>query len=452
MNLSTTKSIARLVCLLMLLLAGKVFAAPTPYPQGKLLDGPVHFVFAIYFVDPPAVVPLDALKRAIKDAGSSIQLVDRLPNQPAGASLVATLDTNVAKDYAPPSLTMIGYFGRGLSHDQAVALQSSTSALVLEFTHPASMSIAGLQQADRVLLETAERTGGFLWDEETREIFTPAEWRKRRLESWQGNAPDMRKHTVIHAYKSEKMVRAISLGMAKFGLPDVVVNDFSWSLNRPVGNLINALAQVSVEGAVVGKDGAMELDLRAIQHDAVRADVLESLLPEAKTVAKLSLAKGQWEDGDPQNRLMAIEFNRYAGVDRYARQEAMLDALFGSFDKVQMVKHTEAILAASHAARSKLPALQAAFRKGLQPGEYLLLKAPFKTATGGREWMWVEVMSWDGEKIQGLLKNEPANIPDLHGGQQVAIAQSDVFDYIRYDANGNAEGNETGKLMQVQNR
>lgn len=62
--------------------------------------------------------------------------------------------------------------------------------------------------------------------------------------------------------------------------------------------------------------------------------------------------------------------------------------------------------------------------------------------------MWVEVTSWDGDVISGLLKNEPANIPSLHGGQQVTVSQSKVFDYIRRVADGREEGNETGRILQ----
>ena len=126
----------------------------------------------------------------------------------------------------------------------------------------------------------------------------------------------------------------------------------------------------------------------------------------------------------------------------------MLGALFGSEDSVQRVRHTNELLEASKAANAKLPALREAFRRGLQPGEYIQVKAPFATPDGGNEWMWVEVTSWDGDVISGLLRNEPANIPGLHAGQMVKVSQSKVFDYIRRDANGHEDGNETGKILQ----
>ncbi|REN17115.1 DUF2314 domain-containing protein, partial [Mycobacterium tuberculosis] len=88
-------------------------------------------------------------------------------------------------------------------------------------------------------------------------------------------------------------------------------------------------------------------------------------------------------------------------------------------DSVTRVKHNDELLAASKAATAQLPKLREAFAKGLQPGEYILVKAPFTTRDGGNEWMWVEVARWNGDAIEGLLKNEPVDVPGLHAGQMV---------------------------------
>jgi hypothetical protein len=95
-----------------------------------------------------------------------------------------------------------------------------------------------------------------------------------------------------------------------------------------------------------------------------------------------------------------------------------------------------------------LPALAARFRKGLKPGERLLLKVPFRTDTGGREWMWVEVVSWEGPLFEGILENEPFEIADLKSGARVKSDESLVFDYVLYLADGRSEGNETGKIIE----
>ena len=95
-----------------------------------------------------------------------------------------------------------------------------------------------------------------------------------------------------------------------------------------------------------------------------------------------------------------------------------------------------------------MPGLQRDFNAGLQPGELIEVKAPFKTPDGGNEWMWVEISSWKGNLIRGVLKNEPFNIPDLHSGQVVEIWQGDVFDYIREYPDKRREGNTTGDILE----
>src|SRR5260221_11494436 len=126
----------------------------------------------------------------------------------------------------------------------------------------------------------------------------------------------------------------------------------------------------------------------------------------------------------------------------------MIAYLFGSEDSLFKGQHNEELLAASAKARSKLSELPIAFIAGLQPSEFIELKAPFHTPDGGTEWMWVEVTSWKGDKIKGLLDNDPSFISDLHAGQVVEIQQEDVFDYIRHYPDKRIEGNTTSDIIR----
>src|SRR4029450_11707857 len=140
---------------------------------------------------------------------------------------------------------------------------------------------------------------------------------------------------------------AITLGMQKFGLPDVVVDGFPWSLNGNIGYVVNLFAQALAEGAEINKPGDFALDLRAMRTPDVRKPQLASLKKGATTIARLKLLKGISEEGDPPNRLIEIGFDRYEGPDVHARQEAMVSSLFGSEDSITPVKHDAELLAAS---------------------------------------------------------------------------------------------------------
>jgi len=160
------------------------------------------------------------------------------------------------------------------------------------------------------------------------------------------------------------------------------------------------------------------------------------------------LVPGKWEDGDPHNTLVQLTFGKYPCTDSHARQERMLSSFFGWEDHVTYIKHDDELLAASNRAKQQLPALQKAFAAGLRPGEYLEVKAPFKTDSGGTEWMWVEVTTWRENRIGGLLDNEPEKVPNLHSGQHVEVRQEEVFDYLHTFPDKPTEGNTTGAIIQ----
>jgi uncharacterized protein YegJ (DUF2314 family) len=145
--------------------------------------------------------------------------------------------------------------------------------------------------------------------------------------------------------------------------------------------------------------------------------------------------------------LIELTFDAYPGSDVHIRQENMIDSLFGAHDSSSRIEHSKELLDASRKAREKLPELQKAFNSGLEPGEYVLLKAPFPTPAGGREWMWVEVTKWDKNQIKGILSNDPFEVPDMHSGQIVVVREEDIFDYIRKYQDKHEEGNTTGEIV-----
>jgi uncharacterized protein YegJ (DUF2314 family) len=387
------------------------------------------------------------LRATLRTKPTNPKLVSEPPRTLAKPVTTAHLIKDVADRYPAPDLKALQYFGRGLSRQQALALQKSEQALVMDFGHSKAHVWSGLKAATEIVETVARETNGLIWDDETREIFTPDEWHKRRVVAWSGTIPDVTVHTTIHVYNSGEYVRAITLGMAKFGLPDVVVQNFSWSLNQNMGHLVNAFSQSMAEGSQIATAGEYELNFRTIKDRGMRDAYVKSLKPNAKAVAHLVLMQGAPEEGDPRNRLVEIAFDKYPGVDVHARQDAMLSSLFGWEDAIKRIQHNEELTVASKQARAKLPALRKAFTEGLAPGEYIQVKAPFATPSNATEWMWVEIIEWKGSKIKGVLKNEPFDIPSLHGGQIVQVREEDVFDYLRRYPNGKEEGNETTKVI-----
>ena len=420
----------------------------TSSPASSLMDPYARFEFAVYMLPTPIKNPSTVLRDELRQKYPDLILVEKFPDNPTALLVSANKQTDLQKTYPPPSGERLKWEGKGLTDEQGLALKSSREAFVLDFESPATRVWTGLRTANLLVEDIARETGGLIWDEETREVFSPDAWHQTRLAKWAGDIPAIQTQTVIHAYQEGEFVRAISLGMGKAGLPDVVVENFVWSQQRQVGHLINLFSQSMAEGAAFNVPGPYTLKLQALRNDDVREPQAKTLKPGATGVAYLTLKRGAPDEGDPDNRLIVLAPDRYSGSDYHARLDGMISCFFGATDAATGVKHDEVLLEASRKAREDLPALKKAFNAGLEPSESILLKAPFKTTDGSNEWMWVEVSRWQEGRITGVLDNDPFNVPDLHAGQTVAINEEDVFDYIRHYPDGHTEGNTTGPILE----
>ena len=421
-----------------------------PAIASALMDDVVIFEFWIYYLPAPESDPLVQLDQLLAESYPHLKRVDEAPEDMTVPIVVGAMPADVRTSWRPPGLESLRYSGEGLSAEQASALQETEAVLVLMFAHPESHAWTAMHDALKLTEALARKSGGLIYDGETRQIFTPEVWQAVRLDNWTSGVPDISKQITIHAYNNDEFVRAVTLGMRKFGLPDVTVEEFPWSEQRSVGNFINLFIQAEAEGFVSPDVQTCRLDVHSIQNQIVREKTVRSLKENSLGKIVVKLRKTEPEEGDAENRLFALEFDDYPGPDAHARRDAALGELFGWEDEVNPVRHNEELLAKSEEARKSLPALREKFTKGLDPGEFLQVKAPFATPDDGKEWMWVEISAWADGKIMGLLRNEPFNIPDLHAGQVVEVLEADVFDYLHTLPDGSTEGNETGRLIEQQ--
>lgn len=409
------------------------------------------YSFALYFSEKKGAGPDKLARELAANPQYGFQTVSKLdPAARSGPYLkLDSVIGDVARQYKPPTVENLKYFGRGLNLAQAEALQKSPQVLVLVFAVSTRDALTSLLRASNLAYRLASETNALIWDEETREMFTPDAWKKIRVDSWEGQLPDVSRNITIHAYNDEGKVRAISLGMTKFALPDLVVNDMVWSLSNPLSHTINVVAQTMVEGARPTAQGQFIVNASAIKHAALRARIDSSILTNGKGRGQVLLLQSAPQQGDPENSLAELQFDSASGKDTTSRQTQFVTQFFGAQEDpvIQRKKNDTALREASDRARKKLPALRAAFQAGLQPGESILLKAPFTTIEGGVEWMWVEVTKWPGERITGMLGNTPRYVPSLKAGQMVEIKESEVFDYLRKFPDGKLEGNETSEIL-----
>ncbi len=408
----------------------------------------ITYQFAIYLIPTCGKDPATTVKQHAQQYLPSFAIKADVSDARKKPLLDIHIITNVQTEYTPPDEESLHYFGRGIDTDTGKKLQKSKMAIILSFSYPQDYVLSGMSEALSFTNKVAETCKGVIWDETTREAFSPDAWYERRIARWGKDGPRISDHTVIHAYKNNELIRAISLGMQKFNLPDMVVNDFTWTNNNQMANLINIIGQSMLEGSKINKTHQLNVNIHEMRNESLKKEVLSSLKENGTARAMIPLKQTSPEEGDPDNFLLEIDFDPQVGNGLQEKQETFISQFFGSEDKVIYVKHDEEIRAASEEARKKLPKLKQDFNKGLEPGEFIYLKAPFKTPDDSNEWMWIEVIAWN-KRIKGILQNEPYHIPTLRAGAEVYVSEADIFDYLRNFPDGTTEGNETSKLIQA---
>src|SRR5262249_49790052 len=144
------------------------------------------------------------------------------------------------KEYGLPNEARLKFMGVGLSQDEKQALLSAQSIWAAMFVAPQSDAIAATKRADQVLMKLADLSHGVICDETTRRYYSPKWWKTKRLAAWEGDLPDAYALVSIDFYRVEEKgsYRAISLGMSKLGLPEVVVNEMIQDNSRSISSLM----------------------------------------------------------------------------------------------------------------------------------------------------------------------------------------------------------------------
>ena len=414
-----------------------------PFPPGDLREQECHFAFGVYH-DPRPLKPPAEVVAALIPKFPELHFSEK----PAETEQwpVFTLEEYDAKSFTPPDEESLAYCGQGLTSAEGARLQKCERASVFFFMGDANEASKVVEQGHEFLKAFAAETGGFLWDEETRQCFTAAAWDDRGRAGWETDLPVVTRHITIHFYANDVLFRAISLGMWKFGLPDVCLEGLTASEMSQASGLINLTCQTMIERGKLEHAGVLPLDMGGLKCRAVR----EGIKMEGGTgKAFLEVAVGARDEGDPDNRLLELRFLQLSGGTESERRHVFFARFFGSHDEVAHVSHDAELLAARDRARAKLLGpVKADYLKGLGPAEKLLVKAPFRTSSGGNEWMWVEVTEWKGIEIKGILMNDPDQCPGLKSGAHVVAKEDSLFDYIRTFPDGHDEGNETGTIME----
>ena len=417
---------------------------------GSVCDDRASFQIAVYFLPAPPTGWRDDLRLALR-ASPGLRLVAK---EPAGEIPFGAVRTNLLAlaeaDYDPPSAAYLREYGHGLSPSDIEKLGTSTHALQLLFTLPEPRRSSLHRDLHAFLASFARSADGIIWDEETREAFTPDAWEARRALPDDEDTVNLLHQTVLNLDAGgDGLLRVVSLGMRKFGLPDIALDNLPRTQARQGARVVNTVALALAAGAPLDTQGRFTLRRDTIQPPSARKAVTDVVHTNANAEVVIELRPGRRLSGDPDNRLLEISLAPYFGSDETSRLAALLFAMFGGETDVRATPDTPEYLAAVQRARARLPEWRKRFHAGLRPGDILCVKKEFKTPAGQMERMWVEVIEWnDNGALSGVLQNEPVQATDFQEGQQLQLNEADILDVIHIHPDGTFEGNETGLIKQ----
>ncbi|MEO1436005.1 MAG: DUF2314 domain-containing protein, partial [Bacteroidota bacterium] len=406
--------------------------------------------YAFYILE-PTEDPLKRIKKFWKVTFPEVAMIDEIPdpNSLEQPGILFEYIDDVKGEYAAPDIDYLGYFGYGMNEAQKKRLQTCKQVVVLNLFAPRADLFDNLLKVDLFMVKASDLFDVILWDEFTRECFTPQYWTDFRIPEALESVPDMSKHMVMHFYQeSGEFCRLITLGMSKFGLPDIVVENLSCYSGTEWYFLVNLIAQRMLEKPILGKNNQLTVDINQVQNQALKTVLQENMVDGATGKATIKLAPGTPKSGDPENTLVELIFKDSESTNAQILQDNLIAQVFGVVDNIYDVETgNQELAAASERARAKLPKLKKRFKKGLGTEQALLMKFPFLYGDDEVEYMWVEILQWTGDEVEGILQNQPYYIKDLQAGERVEFNTDKMYDYILQHSAEEYEGNETGEII-----
>lgn len=394
------------------------------WPAGNLQLSAIKLRFGVYGFDQAAMAA--SLGAVLGDHETTLP-----PLPPGGEHSVArTLEGSliVAGEFPPPTAEEVfgSNLGQGLSVEAVEKLQTATTVAVLEFNADPESLAAVHREALVIVGELAERTQGVPYDDATSQVFSREAWTERAGRD-PNDAESMLAHFQVHGVPDGAQSRLITAGLAKYGLPDLVVESVQGTLTLSMVMYINEIAKALRASPTLERAGVLRLD----DGSEVRLD------------------RAERRPHDPNNRLAEIVFEGSGSL--YEMQHRVLEARYGRMEPDSYIhaQNDPELEAIAERARKELMALLPRFAKGTPHSlELLQVKATFPVPGGGTELMWVEVTGWDGTAVKGILQNEPIDLRSVHRGDEVEAPLASIADYMHSQPDGSRAGGDSEAVLE----
>jgi uncharacterized protein YegJ (DUF2314 family) len=245
-----------------------------------------------------------------------------------------------------------------------------------------------------------------------------------------------------------------TLGLRKFGLPDVELRDVPPNLHV-LRRLMNGVAQFLIEAALrhptarAGRPSVLRID-EEIEVDPALLDRAEGRAADPARAQRSSIRLGiRFDLSERAPSPAMIRVLPPAGQDDSGVWLTEVGReLHGATDEiVEMCTFHAPMQRAHRRAKAELPEVRRRFQAGLQPGQVLYVKRGFATPAGSLEYLWVVVSKWSRSLVVGQVTNQPRDVPSVRQGQTVTIREAEIFDWLMEYPDGFSSGGYTNKVL-----
>lgn len=353
------------------------------------------------------------------------------------------LDVAHADDLLLPGKETWDTTASSLRPEERAKLPAQTTAITVRTNAPFSREHGAARAGFAVTALLAETLDGFVYDETARRILR---WQDSPVITTPLDAPafDPRAIVVQLHRQDDGTARALTLGMMRFGCPDLALEGANMGAAPRLATVLNAVASKLAEGE----------DRTPIT--VTLADVARTLgkkpgeLNGSPRPVELDVIAPERAEGDPDNEI--AELVPSEGNSREA-WDTIVASLFGVPASVTNDAEDRELGEVAGRAKKDLPKAIARFETA---GGELFVKGPFVIPPDARldggpttELLWVDVAACDPKLCTGVLANDPTWPSNLASAKTTSVERAHVADWLLRERDGGTTGGESLRVLRA---
>ncbi|MBN2433542.1 MAG: hypothetical protein JXQ27_18895 [Acidobacteria bacterium] len=341
------------------------------------------------------------------------------------------------QDMVFPGLRYLVNFGVGLDQPDMLRCSTAPQAVQLFMRCPATDIPRLYPLFQAVTLAAAIRLNGYVFDENAKVIQTPAAYAR---DLFSPVTSPLQAHVLLQHYPYEPgRFRIVTLGMAKFGAPEIEIRDYPPDKALVFKRLVAAAARRLVRAGLAGEPFPAGLELTAAELQPAAETPLGEELPPAADGLAVILREGRVEEGDPQSNVirLAPPSTEPGDLAEWGRQISRF--IFGI--DIESVVWQGDLPSEAATAQATLPEIRQEFMTDPSAGGwYIRFRAPTPDA-GPAEILVGQLEQWTEDDLGVLLLSEPRLAAAAGAGTRLAVSEADVVDWIQVTPAGEVRGN-----------